>query len=107
MSTLRAYTEEEVRQQVIDHIWALVDHWMQERRVTNDEERLSGLAHSILVMLDGCGSLPAFEVRPNPHHEDQATYRASGMRWYPDDVDIAGSLHEQFFERRKKVGIDG
>jgi len=47
---------------------------------------MSGLVHSILVMLDGCAAssgLPAFDLSPSPHPDDEAYYRKEGRNWWP------------------------
>lgn len=100
--TPRAYTENEVREMVQAHIRGLVTYWASEggSNVSVHETRrarLEGLAFSIMVMLDGGSALPGFSVMPNPSPDDQAFNKSRGEHWFPDDIDIAGSLHETLF----------
>lgn len=80
----RPYTQEEIMRQFLDYFSAMVDFWADVKG-KNDKEKLSGLAFSILSMLDGCaGDLPAFEVIPTPHPEDKEYLKSQGENWYPD-----------------------
>jgi len=105
----RAYTEEEVREMFLKHLWGLVGYWETVEGKDSPKtvrDRLSGLMHSMLVTLDG-GSmgLPGFEVRPHPHETDQSYHQERGENWFPTDVDIGGSLHEvmyRFDPKRKE-----
>jgi hypothetical protein len=107
--TPRAYTEEEVREMFLKHLWGLVDYWATVEGKDSPKtvrDRLSGLMHSTLTTLDGCSmGLPGFEVRPHPHESDKDYHQERGENWFPDDVDIGGSLHElmyKFDPQRKK-----
>lgn len=107
MSTPRAYTNDEVRDALIQHVWALVRHWSNTRLEGADlldpcRARVEGIAFSILATLDGsAGGLPGFVVAPSPHSSDEEDRRSEGENWFPSTpeiaTDIAGSLHEIFF----------
>lgn len=61
--------------------------------------RCEGVVFSILSQLDGCGSLPAFDLvaRIHPDDEDQSM----------EGVVISDMLHEHFFERTApKSGVE-
>lgn len=96
----RAYTEEEIRDQFLRHVRTLSRYWagldgsnVEEDRST--EDRLDGLAFSILAAIDGSSTwLPGFKLIPNPHPDDKAYHKERDENYYPDDVDIAGGLHE-------------
>jgi hypothetical protein len=95
----RVYTREEVRQQFLDHIATQVQYWDDPNLNQSQDERLSGLAFSILVALDGCSTaLPGFVVAPAPHPTDRRYCIAQGEDYYPATpkaaCDIAGGLHE-------------
>lgn len=90
-----AYTKEEIREHFLNHIHNLVDYWLKESRIPDTKKKLEGLAFSILTAIDGCAvGLPAFLLIPSPHPDDKKYHKARGEKWYPDDVDIAGCLHE-------------
>lgn len=98
----RAYTEEEVREMFLKHMWAMVDYWATVEGKDSPKtvrDRLSGLMHSMLTTLDGCSmGLPGFEVRPHPHESDKEYHQERGENWFPSDVDIGGSLHEGMYK---------
>lgn len=93
----RAYTEAEIRKQFLDQLRAYVTYWNGLPDKT-PKEKLEGLAFSICVMLDGGSALPGFRVIPSPHPDDRKFHQDEGSNWYPNDVDIAGSLHDEFFK---------
>lgn len=99
----REYTRDEMGDMFMDHVRACVEFWsgdLKEQHTTR--ERLSGLAHSILVAIDGCsGGLPAFALVPQPHPDDMACHQSEGVNWYPScpelPNDISGGLHERLY----------
>lgn len=94
----RPYTEEEVREQFLDHIKNMINYWENEDRAKTSREKLEGLAFSFLTMLDGCaGDMPAFEVKAIGSEENIAYFKENNENYYPiNGDDIAGSLHEHF-----------
>lgn len=103
----RQYTEEEVRNRLLDHIWSMIDYWRNERRAPTLDEKLEGLAFSILTTLDGASvDPPKFIVAPDPHSTDRAFYEERGENYYPDNdntdvvCDLGGTLHDHFYKRR-------
>lgn len=65
-------------------------------------ERVSGMAFSLLVILDGgVPGLPGFQVIPEPHPDDREWAIGLGNNYYPQSEpngnDIAGGLHELFY----------
>jgi len=107
MSEPRELTGDEVRDIFLDRVWEMVDYWNEESRVTNPRDKLSGLAFSILAMLDGSNiGIPAFRICPDPHPDDKEYRREQGENWFPDnaDVELKGEittlpLHEFFHQR--------
>ena len=101
----REKTVDEVRSEFLDHVAGLIDYW--DINACSVRAKLEGLAFSILVMLDsGTLALPGFRVLPHPHESDEAVHREEGRNWYPNDVDIAGDLHDHLFnlkETRRRV----
>ena len=99
----RELTENEVRDRLLKQIWATVEYWEKESRATETRDKLSGLAFSILAMLDGSNiNIPAFVVAPRPHQDDKDYNKERGENWFPENhkakiaCDIGGSLHEYF-----------
>lgn len=89
MKMSRQLTADEMRASVLGHLRVMVDYW--DGLDKPSREKLGGLVHSILVMLDG-GSvgLPAFDVVPAPHPDDKQYCQDEDTNWWPDDV----SLHD-------------
>ena len=99
MSEPREHTRDECRRMFLGHIRATSRYWAtvdSPDGPKTTQERLDGLAFSILAMLDGCASVPGFQVIPAPHPDDRAYHQEQGENWWPSDVDIAGSLHEEW-----------
>ena len=98
----RAFTTEEVRAKFIDRVAQMTRYWENESRAPTTREKLEGLAHSMLVMLDG-GSvgLPSFIVQPDPHPSDFGFLSSQGENYFPDrDCNISGPLHEEWGRSR-------
>jgi hypothetical protein len=97
----RAWTQEEVRDEFIDHVNVLIQYWSDHDGSL--KECLSGLVFSILTALDGESlAVPAFKVIPVSDPEDAEFLREEGSNWYPEDVDIAGALHDVFVRRERE-----
>lgn len=106
----REYTQEEVRSQVLDHVWHMIEYWLKEERQPAARQKLEGLAHSIFAMLDGSSvALPGFIVAPTGHPDNEEFHRSHHEDWFPYNsdkaqeaikCDIGGSLHELFYTRR-------
>lgn len=90
-------TEEEMREAFLDHLRHLVDYWADSPPIKEDpnpsvRSRLSGLAHSFLVMLSGCASdIPSFDLIPSPHPDDEEFRRTEDRNWWvPEDINCGG-----------------
>lgn len=109
------YTTEECREMVLDCVRYLVDYWDS---VADDpslsprtqHDRMSGLAFSILAMLDGSNSsLPGFIVAPIPSPDSRKYPLEPGEKYWPENhklekkinSDIAGHLHDDFYQVKK------
>ncbi len=66
----KAKTEEEVRGAFIGQIKVLTSYWANLPDIP-DKERCDGVAFGILNIIDGCSSLPAFDLLVMPHDEDK------------------------------------
>lgn len=103
----RPYTEDEVRDMLIEHIRATARYWASlpdkddatghERTVL---DRCEGVAFSILSALDGCSmELPAFTLKLDPHPEDKDFNLEVGSNWFEPGMEISTMLHEFFHKR--------
>ena len=95
MPKLTPYTSEELTGEFIEQIRDLVKYWATLKDQT-PEERCSGLAFSILSMLDGETDLPAFDLVARPHPEDKAYFIQRGERWIKDGTTLMTWLHEKY-----------
>jgi hypothetical protein len=101
MTTPRAYTREEVRDEFLDYLWILVREWASVVGLSC-EERLSGLVHSILATIDGsAAALPAFRLVLSPHPNDKWYFIERGDNWYEPEMDVTSNdhLHELLYQR--------
>jgi hypothetical protein len=99
MGPPRAYTEGEVRAMFIYRMRDIAKYWAESSRNQTVEDRCSGVVFSILALLDGVnGGLPGFKLIPCPHESDEEYLKQRGENWFPDDVDIAGELHDMFYD---------
>lgn len=103
----RAYTDEEVSEIFISQIWHLIDYWHNESKAEG-KEKLEGLAHSFLVMLDGNSWLPKFIVAPDPHPTDKNYHIKNNEHYFPEnyltdiDCNISGGLHHLLYKYENK-----
>ena len=99
--TPRAYSEEEVINIMFMHIKQLVKYWATVEgfngKPKSVEDRLDGLAFSILVMLDG-GSMvfPGAIIKVNGHPSDKDFHISQGENWFEIGMEIATQLHEHY-----------
>ena len=97
----REYNEEEVREMFIKKVNSLIEYWHKESRTPDTKDKLEGLAHSILVVIDGNNSsLPKFVLAPDPHPSDKQYHIDNRDNFFPENhaskinCDISGCLHE-------------
>ena len=105
----REYTKEEMREMFMRQLVVLTKYWLNESREPDVEEKMKGLIFSVLVMFDGeSGGLPAFNIVPMPHPDDEKYLRYEcGENWWKDqhlkmqDVESINDdscLHEEWFK---------
>jgi len=108
MTKVKEKTIEEVRDEFVNHLIALIDIWDSYKNKTS-KEKLEGLTHSILVALDGqTFVLPAFIVAPHPHETDKKYRIDNNEDYYPENhkienkikCNIAGELHHIFNQKK-------
>ncbi len=102
----RAYTEDEVRDMIIEGARQAARYWAAlpdvdaiDGRARTIQDRCDGVAFSILTMLDGCGvTLPALTLKLDPHESDKAFLAEEGENWFEPGMEISTSLHE-FYDK--------
>jgi hypothetical protein len=103
----RAYTKEETRQHLLEHMRVLVDYW-NDPQVKRDtiKERLSGLAFSILNIFDGNTALPAFNIALSPHDDDKQYHIDEGSNYYEPGMVINDDccLHDSWYRDSGSAG---
>lgn len=109
----RAYTAEEMRKMFLSHLKTMASYWAHIS-IRNDEERAhveacggearwrtEGMLFSFLVTLDGGTNLPAFDLIPSPHPEDEAYHRDQGENWWAPIVINECQLHDELHSDRR------
>tara|TARA_R110000868_G_scaffold162439_1_gene393707 strand:+ start:40912 stop:41217 length:306 start_codon:yes stop_codon:yes gene_type:complete len=92
----KAKSVEEVRKEFLYQVSAISSYWASLPNKT-EIERCEGVAFSILNILDGCSSLPAFDLLVSPHEDDKQFNIDEGEDYYEDKMMINNCmLHEEF-----------
>ena len=116
--TPRAYTLEEVADELIAHLRGVAHYWASTQLPTGRDsvkDRVEGAIFSALCALDGVAGLPAFEIIPAPHPDDKQYHIDDGENFYqPIEADTPASvlierqslgalgyLHDRFYADRK------
>ena len=100
----REYTRDEAQAMFIENAKEIARFWSKVDK-TSVEEQILGAIFGIFVIFDGeSADLPGFTVTPHPHEDDKAYHQGRNENWFPDNVNIAGDLHEQFVKEREGEG---
>lgn len=100
MSEPRALTTDEMRQAFLEQCRTLTEYWARPSVAPeyDTRQRLSGLLHSILCVIDGAsaGFNCALDLVCRPHPDDKAYQQQQGDNWIEDGTVLNGSamLHE-------------
>lgn len=100
----RKMSNDEVRDAFMERVWAAVRFWQTAN--ATDEERIMGVAFSIMNVLDGTDGDVSFAICPTPHRDHAADRIADGKNYYPSadedgiSCDLASGvdLHDYFYE---------
>lgn len=88
-STNSPLTKEEMQERFFKKIWQVIDFWDKDAERDSTREKMSGLVHTILTEMDGCGELPPMAIYP---------YIGVWDEWKEQhEVDIGGSLHSLLY----------
>ena len=104
------YSKGEVSTQFINYVNKCVQYWENKTGVPNSLSKLEGLAHSILVAIDGESELPKFILAPDPSPDDKEDCIENGRNYHPENYksnvkcDISGNLHNRL---KSKESSDG
>jgi len=72
-------TRDEAREDLIKHLWHVLEYWEKESREPSTRGKMEGLLHSILVTLDGgSGMMPGFTVSAIVPEEDVEFHVSNG-----------------------------
>jgi len=100
----RALTSEELRDQLLDRMHEIARYWSAVEIKEPDRNtilgRIDGALHSVLSMLDGCSSLPAFDLVAKPHPEDKQYNIDEDENWIEDETRISDMLHEHWYRKK-------
>jgi hypothetical protein len=104
MSTdAQARSADDLLSEFMDGCRGIVRYWATRAPANySHAQRLSGLMHSMLVMLDGCSSAfpSSIELVCRPHEDDKAFQQAEGEDWIEDGTVITDNvmLHELLYQ---------
>lgn len=94
----RAKTVEEVRKEFLDQVRVIASYWASLPD-KSDSDRCDGVAFSILNILDGTSSMPAFDLLVSPHESDKEFNIDEGDNYYEDKMMINDCmLHDEYYE---------
>lgn len=97
----RARTAAELRDEFLDCCRAAADYWAGPAVSSQScEDRVRGLLHSVLCVIDGVsGGMHAFDLVAAPHPDDKAYYQENGENWSEPGTVINKSdyLHELLY----------
>lgn len=95
----RAYTADEVRQQLLAQIRQDITYWLQQDG--DERRRMEGLVFSILNIFDGTTmALPAMDIVLSPHPDDKQFHIDEGDNWYESGQVINDCmLHEEWYKK--------
>lgn len=101
-TTPRAYTEDELRDQFIDHVRDIATYWGSEERregITSTE-RCFGTVHSILALLDGCAiGFPGIDLVLEPHESDKEYHINLGENWIEPGTRLSYNLCHYLYRK--------
>jgi len=102
MKTPKKISAKKARTRFLSHIKMLVKYWANVDGI-NVEEKLDGLAFSILATIDGSSiELPAMDLVLRPHESDKDYCKSNGENWFEDGQVINGcELHYEFCNMKK------
>ncbi len=99
MSEPRAWTPDELRDSLLEHVRQIAHYWATNAQSGNLADRCDGVAFSILAMMDGCTiGIPPVDLVFRPHEEDKQYHIDNGENWIEDGTTISDALHEHYYK---------
>lgn len=96
----QSYSRDEMKEKFLSGIRCLVDYWSKQDG--SDKDKLEGLSHSILCMIDGVSSaMPcAIDLVLRLHPDDKQYHIDNEEQWVEDGMCINDDvyLHEGFYK---------
>lgn len=95
--TTRAYTAEELRNNVLDHVRLMVEYWATLPGL-DTHSRCDGVAFSILTMIDGSADQPPMALVAIASDDDKQYSVEKGENWVEHGTVINDDvmLHEEY-----------
>jgi hypothetical protein len=95
--TPRAYTAEELRNNVLNHVRLMVEYWATLPGL-DERSRCDGVAFSILTMIDGSADQPPMALVALSSDEDKQYSVEKGENWVEHGTVINDDvmLHEEY-----------
>ena len=95
--TPRAYTPEELRNNVLNHVRLMVEYWATLPGL-DERSRCDGVAFSILTMIDGSADQPPMALVALSSDEDKKYSVEKGENWVEHGTVINDDvmLHEEY-----------
>lgn len=95
--TPRAYTAEELRNNVLNHVRLMVEYWATLPGL-DERSRCDGVAFSILTMIDGSADQPPMALVALSSDEDKKYSVEKGENWVEHGTVINDDvmLHEEY-----------
>lgn len=95
--TPRAYTSEELRNNVLNHVRLMVEYWATLPGL-DERSRCDGVAFSILTMIDGSADQPPMALVALSSDEDKKYSVEKGENWVEHGTVINDDvmLHEEY-----------
>lgn len=102
------YSPEEMRTMFLEHVRTMAAYWRTCNILDPRQNRVDGLAFSILVAIDGhAAGLPcAFDLVARPHPDDKQYAIANSERWVEDGTCLNEDvlLHELYYIKSDEPG---
>ena len=102
-TTPRAFTADELREQVLDHVRIMVQYWANQPGL-DVVSRCDGVAFSILTMIDGSSSVPPLSLVAMSSDEDKEYSVENGENWVENGTVLNDDvmLHECYYSEERE-----
>ena len=99
----RAYTDEELRDLLLDQMRFTARYWANLKEDKTILERIEGAIFNVLLILDGHSSgLPTFDLVAKTYPEDKQYCINNDENWIENGTTLSFLLHEHWYKKEKK-----